>query len=176
MSPTSIILDIETLSRRQNAVITEIGAIAFNRSDFIAFDEITILPGFFPQILAGRHLCNETIRFHSKLGTLPKAVSNEPIQVAHDQLAAFIAKHNPERLWIWGKDFDLPKLNTLFQDIGQEELPWEYWTPACARDHWKTAFPGIKHDKRPHSALGDCKATLHDLAKSLIALNCRAAA
>jgi hypothetical protein len=172
---TSLILDIETLSRRQHAIITEIGVLAFNRADFVAFDEILIRPGFYPQIEAGRHLCSETLQFHRKNKTLPMEVTDQDPAESIQLLAAFIRKHNPENIWIQGPDFDRPILESFHQDF-HAELPWDYWRTRDSRTVWNLAFPGIKHDKRPHSALGDCKATLQDLAKSLITLDRRQAA
>jgi hypothetical protein len=169
-STTSLVLDIETLSCRQNAVISEIGVIAFNRADFIAFDELTLFPGFFPQIEAGRHLCSETIQFHRRIGTLPRAVGDSPLADTAAALTTFITKHNPHQIWIQGTDFDIPKLDTFFRHCGLE-LPWKYYTVADSRTVWRIAFPGVRHDKRPHTSIGDCKATLADLAKSLIALD-----
>ena len=172
---TSLILDIETLSRRPNAVITEIGIIAFNRADFIAFDEVVLHPGLFPQIEAGRHIESETLQFHRKNKTLPLKISDEdPFTTIH-LLAQFIRKHNPQHIWIQGPDFDRPILESFFQQFGAD-LPWDYWRIRDSRTAWNLAFPGVKHSPRPHTALADCKATLHDLAQSLIALNRRPAA
>lgn len=167
---TSIILDIETLSRRPDALVLEVGLIAFNRADFVPFDCLELFPGFFPQIQSGRHLCAETIAFHTKQGTLPTQVGDQCPAVAMKALANFIASHKPHRVWIQGPDFDRPILENLCQQHGLA-LPWEYWRTADSRTAWNLAFPGVKHDKRPHRAIADCKATLHDLAKSLIALN-----
>lgn len=172
MSPTtatSVILDIETLSRRQNAVITDIGLIAFDRTSLEVTDQRIIFPGFFPQIEAGRHLCNETVQFHRLHGTLPKQVGDQAIQHAHAQLSEFILKHQPACIWIHGKDFDIPKLETLFTAIGQP-LPWKYHQVHCARDAWHLAFGNAKRQPRPHAALGDCEATHRDLILSLQAL------
>jgi hypothetical protein len=169
-SSTSIILDIETLSRRPHAIITEIGVIAFNRADFVIIDEIVIRPGFYPQIEAGRHLCNETLQFHRKNKTLPMEVSDQDPALSIRDLADFIRRHNPKQIWIQGPDFDRPILESFHQDNGAE-LPWDYWRVSDSRTTWNLAFPGVKHDKRPHSALGDCKATLRDLANSLLTLN-----
>ena len=172
---TSIILDIETLSRRPNAIITEIGLLALNRADFIAFDETCVRPGFYPQIEAGRHLCNETLQFHRKNKTLPMQVTDQDPKITLRLIADFVRQHNPQHIWIQGPDFDRPILESFHQQFGAE-LPWDYWRIRDSRTVWNLAFPGVKHAPRPHSALGDCRATLQDLAKSLIALDRRQAA
>ena len=172
---TSIILDIETLSRRPDAIITEISLIAFIREDFTQYGGQCIRPGFYPQIEAGRHLCADTLRFHRKNKTLPMQVTDEDPKTSIRLLADFVRQHNPVHIWIQGPDFDRPILESFHQQFGAA-LPWDYWRIRDARTAWNLAFPGVKHAPRPHSALGDCTATLHDLAKSLIALNRTAAA
>lgn len=175
MPTTSIILDLETASRRPDALITEIGAIAFNRSDFVETSCLLLHPGFFEQIQLGRHICPETIEFHKKHKTLPTQVGDMPVKDCVHFLSRFIREHAPERVWIQGPDFDRPIIESLCRSIG-EDLPWDYWRTADSRTVWNLAFPGIKHDPRPHHAVPDCRATLNDLARSLIQLNCRDAA
>jgi len=170
MTTTSLILDIETLSLRPNAIITEIGVIAFNRADFAPIDQIVIRPGFYPQIESGRHLCNDTVQFHRRNKTLPMEVTDEDPTVSIALLLAFVRKHHPQNIWIQGPDFDAPILQSFHQQ-NSAELPWKYWQVQDSRTAWKLAFPGIKHDPRPHSAIGDCEATLRDLAKSLVTLD-----
>ena len=91
------------------------------------------------------------------------------------ELQAFIAHHKPSHVWIQGPDFDRPILEDLCRQLGVD-MPWKYYLTADSRTAWNLAFPGQKHDPRPHHALPDCKATLADLARSLIALGSRHAA
>ncbi len=175
MSPTSIILDIETLSRRPNALITEIGAIAFNRADFVETSCLLLQPGFFEQLQLGRHICPETIQFHKQKKTLPSQLGDMPVKDAVHFLSRFIREHKPERVWIQGPDFDRPIIESFCREVG-EDLPWDYWRTADSRTAWNLAFPGIKHDPRPHHSVPDCRATLKDLARSLIELNRRESA
>jgi hypothetical protein len=171
----SIILDIETLSRRPDALVTEIGAIAFNRSDFVETSCLLLHPDFFGQLAIGRHVCPETIAFHRDNKTLPSPVGDMPLKDTVHHLRTFIRNHRPERVWIQGQDFDRPIIESLCRSVG-EDLPWEYYRTADSRTAWNLAFPGQKHDKRPHHAVPDCRATLKDLARSLIHLNRRESA
>lgn len=172
---TSIILDIETLSRRPDALVTEIAAIAFNRSDFVPIDHIELFPGFFPQILTGRHICPETVIFHQEQGTLITRLSDQAPANTLDSLADFIRRHTPQHIWIQGPDFDRPIIEHLAIQ-NRRTLPWDYWRVRDSRTAWNLAFPGIKQDKRPHRSLLDCRATLNDLARSLITLDRRESA
>lgn len=162
----SIILDIETLSRQPNAVITEIGLIAFDRSSFEIVSELAIKPSILEQIALGRHSCPDTIAFHRNNGTLPDFNSETSVEYTVSRLGEFIHHHSPRHIWIQGPDFDRPIIENLCQQA-HRSLPWDYWRTRDSRTTWDIAFPGVKHPKRPHSALGDCRATLDCLLQSL---------
>ena len=169
MNPLSIIIDIETLSLRPNALITEIGVIAFDSSSFKESTSLYLTPSFFEQIKLGRHICPKTIEFHEKQDTLPSKLPNTQIKEALFHLRKFIQNHNPHHIWIQGPDFDRPIIENLCEQVG-EPLPWEFWKTRDSRTIWDIAFPGVKHAPRPHTALADCRATLTDLQKSLSSL------
>jgi hypothetical protein len=175
MSSTSLVLDIETLSRQPDAVVISIGVLAFHRNSFEPFDEIEILPGIYDQIAAGRHICPQTIAFHKRHNTLPPFSGTTTPEQAVAQLTEFIASHHPQHVWIQGPDFDRPILQNLCAQV-QRELPWEYWRTRDARTVWDLAFPGVKHESRPHRALDDCRATLNDLNRALTQLKAIASA
>jgi hypothetical protein len=172
---TSLILDIETLSRHPNAIVTEIAAIAIKaasssdltESGAVEFDSILIQPCIATQLGDGRHFEAETLAFHDKNHTLPESFTGTSPLVSCMTLGMFISKHQPRTVWIWGKDFDRPILENLYQQH-RLPLPWQYWQTACARDAWKIAFGDEnKPPKRNHKAIDDCRATLRDLATAL---------
>lgn len=167
---TSIILDLETLSRQPNALITEIGVLAFDRRDFSVIETLLITPDIFSQLQDGRHACPQTIAWHRSQNTLPTTNGTGTILADLTTLHQFFTEHAPQRIWIQGPDFDRPILENLCQSH-HLPLPWDYWRTADSRTTWNLAFPGTKHPKRPHSALGDCHATLRDLHASLTILN-----
>lgn len=170
MSPTSVILDIETLSTHPNAIITEIGVVAFNRSDFTITGQLTLTPSLFHQLAAGRKASRSTILFHSQQGTLPTEIFPQHPKRDCSNLREFFTRHTPHRIWIQGPDFDRPILENFLRQFG-EKLPWEFWRTRDTRTLWDTAFPDKKHDPRPHHALPDCLATLADLLNSLTSLH-----
>ncbi len=169
-SSTSIIIDCETLGKEPASVITEIGAIAFDRHTFVETDSILLKPALFQQLALGRTYTADTLEFHARNGTLPKDLSDSTdCTHAVTLLSAFFLKHNPERIWIQGTCFDRPLIEHFCAAVKQP-MPWQYWQTTDARSMWHAAFPGIKHAKRPHTALGDCRATLSDLVNSLFHL------
>lgn len=171
---SSLILDIETLSRRPDAIVTEIAAIAVKpasealiQSGATEIDSLLIHPCIASQLAAGRHFEADTIAFHDKNGSIPESFTGTSPHIACMTLGMFISKHKPRSVWIWGKDFDRPILENLFTQQ-RLPLPWEYWRTICARDAWKLAFGDEKKPaKRNHEALDDCRATLKDLATAL---------
>ena len=169
---TSLIIDIETLSRQPNAIITEIGAILVARTDagLVEYDSLLVQPCIATQLAAGRHFEPETIAFHRANRTLPASFTGAPLLDSAIALSSFVQKHKPRTIWIWGKDFDRPILES-FASSQSLPLAWEYWRTACARDAWKLAFGEAKPAKRPHQALEDCRATARDLHSALIHLN-----
>ena len=167
-----MVLDIETLSTRTNAVITEIGAIAFDRFDFKEIDQIQLNPSIFPQIKDARHISPDTIDFHSHNKSLPATTGDISPEEALTSLVRFIGQHDPHHVWIQGPDFDRPILDSFLEAyLPSMESLWPFWRTRDARTIWDAAFPGVKHESRPHFALGDCRATLADLAAALKALN-----
>jgi len=166
MNPLSIILDIETLSLRPNALVTEIGVVVFDSITFKESACLFIAPSFFDQIKLGRHICPRTIEFHEQNSTLPNQLGDMPIRDAVNHLCKFIRSHNPHHIWIQGPDFDRPIIEDLCQQVG-ETLPWRFSRTRDARTVWAIAFPGVKHAPRPHTATEACRATLADLSKAL---------
>jgi len=166
---TSFILDCETLDTRPGSVITEIGVIAVHRPDFVILDEILLIPDLFYQIDSGRSIDRDTVAFHRKQGTLPASTRGLTPIACCVALQNFFKSHSPKRVWIQGTCFDRPLLEDFFASQCQP-LPWHFGTSRDARTLWELAFPGTKHDKRPHSAIPDCKATLADIHSSLKAL------
>lgn len=170
---TSIILDIETLSRKPHAIITEIAAIAVTLHDGepTEVSSIGIDLCIASQLAARRHYEPETIQFHQQHNTLPANFQAQlPLKAAHD-LTQFFDDYPPRTVWIWGKDFDRPILESFYQSLNLP-LPWKYWQTACARDAYKLAFGhDAKPPKRTHSAIADCRDTLRDLTAALTNLN-----
>lgn len=170
MIETSLILDTETLdTNRRTAAIFEIGIVAFDRSTFQPVDDLEIHPDLATQLLAGRTMSADTVAFHRSRGTFPKSFAGESPAATLVAIEAFVRRHRPKRIWIQGTDFDAPLLEG-FAELAGIALPWEYYHVRDARTVWDTAFPGVKHDKRPHRALADARATLTDLFKALDAL------
>lgn len=170
---TSLILDIETLSRRPDAIVSEIAALAIQpvsrslvKEGAVETDSLVLHLSIASQLVS-RHFEEETLAFHAKNRSMPESFTGTEPLTACMTLGMFIAKHQPRTVWIWGKDFDRPVLESLYAQHNLP-LPWQYWQTACARDVWKLAFGDEnKPPKRNHKAIDDCRATLRDLTTAL---------
>ena len=166
---TSLILAIEPLSRKPNAIVTEIAALSIAKSDsgYVENDSLLLHLNIAQQLADYRDFEAETLQFHAKNRSLPLAFTGTEPLTACMTLGMFIEKHQPRTVWIWGKDFDRPILEDLFAQH-RLPLPWEYWRTACARDAWKLAY-GDEHKpaKRNHKAIDDCRDTARDLYAAL---------
>lgn len=161
----SIIIDCETLDNTPRSIITEIGAVIFQRSDFQIVETLDTRLDIYDQ-LATRGVSKETIEWHRKKGTLPEKATGLLPFIAAAKLQDLIQRHNPVRVWIQGTCFERPLIQDFFEDLGQP-LPWHFTKSADARSIWDTAFPGQRHPSRPHHALADALATLPDIISSL---------
>jgi hypothetical protein len=173
MSTTSLILDFESLDTDPHAVITEFACIAVNRADFTHFDLIHRRISVLPQLADGRTFTADTIRWHEKKGTLDAASSGKsPLKETILELVDFIAKHNPHRIWAWGKDFERPLFENACKQFLTQLPPYQYRKFACGRDKWQDAFGmDFKEPARTHSAKQDCLDELRDIHAALTKLN-----
>jgi hypothetical protein len=173
---SSIILDIETLDTTPTSIILSIGMIAFCRGSFNCLAELEITPDFFEQLAAGRTYSADTIAFHRSKGTLPQIKGDQPSMLESVcLLREFFYQWPPAHVWIQGPDFDRPILESFMASAippkpGTSALPWDFWKTKDSRTTWDNAFPGLKHSKRPHLALEDCRHTLMDLKTAFEAL------
>jgi hypothetical protein len=173
---SSIILDIETLDTSSTSIILSIGMMAFLRDGFNCLHELEITPDFFEQLAAGRTYSADTIAFHRSKGTLPQIHGGQPSMLdSACMIRDFFYTYEPAHVWIQGPDFDRPILESFIASVippkpGTSALPWKFWKTKDARTTWDNAFPGVKHPKRPHLALEDCRHTLMDLKAAFEAL------
>jgi len=158
---SDIVLDIETLSTRPDAVVLTIGAIKF--SPFA--DDIDATNGFYTridvdeQIGMGRHISEDTIQWWGKL---PAEVREDAMgEHNRDSVEKALAGLNKflvgsENIWVQGPVFDIATLENLYRQMLMPP-PWHFWNIRDSR----TLF-GVHGDPRErnkaglHNALEDC--------------------
>lgn len=129
---TDIMIDVETLSTRPDAVVLSIGARKFTLDEANGFpvfgDPFLVIPSITEQIALGRHVDMETVAWWQQQSSEAKAhwrdASDSCISESIGNINNFFWDVDPVNLvWAHGTDFDIPILKSLF---GIVKLPWKY--------------------------------------------------
>lgn len=154
-----IVLDIETLSTRPDAVILTIGAVKFSPFE----DHIDADNGFHvrinvdEQIVLGRHVSEDTLAWW---GTQPQEVREDAMGDDRLSITESLAKLNKflvgsNEIWVQGPVFDIATLENLYRQVNSPP-PWHYWNIRDSRTLFGVhGDPRVKSTKA-HNALEDC--------------------
>lgn len=167
----NIIIDIETLGRRNDAAITQVGVAIADKN----FDTInTYLIQVEPQAW---HTCNRTFTGETLLWWIIQ--KNIPIseKVTHKvynykdlikQLSYIFQKYNTDDSVVWTKGtMDLFCIKDLYEFFNME-TPWKFWQPRDIRTakefikDWKTI------ESSNHNALDDAIIQLKELKINIV--------
>jgi hypothetical protein len=155
-----IMLDLETLSTRPNAVILTLGAVKFN--PYTMEDPgpgLYIRPDVDEQIARGRHVQDETVDWWMRQAedVREEALGTEgrlPVEEMYRQLNRFLVGAN--NIWCQGPVFDIAILEDLYRQYGWP-TPWQFWQIADSRTLFKVhGDPRVKGKVGLHNALEDC--------------------
>lgn len=167
-----IIIDIETLGRRNNAAITQVGIIPTDKN-FNALDQylIQIDPNVWNT--CDRTFTGETLLWWMKQTNTP--VSKFPTQIANsykdlvEKINYIFRIYNTEDSIIWTKgSMDLFCLKDLYEYFNMD-IPWKFWQPRDIRTakeiikDWK-----ICKNANLHNALEDAFIESKELQINLI--------
>ena len=132
---TDVMLDIETVSTKKNALILSIGAVLFNRATGeIGHKREWVLENAF---VGGYHICPRTQKWWSEQGQEAKdRLFNNPnkveTKVALQELTALIIENTTgtgygrARIWGNGPTFDLTIIDNAYHVEGLSGQPWNY--------------------------------------------------
>lgn len=163
-------IDIETLSKKNNAVVLSLGLVIFDPQDYSELgsgDPAFIASHYWelkvvPQVMKGRHICPETVRWWDDQ---PIAAPDGffPIEKCLAELADVFEAHKIENVWFRGPQFDEVKLQSLGEDFGIE-MPWKYNAVRCCRTLCKLAKRDRSADTfKLHHAGEDCRSQALDV-------------
>ena len=170
----NIMLDIETLGRRSDAAITQIGVAVFDimSGRVIQCAELKIKESEW----AANHrtFSGETVQWwmfqeeHAKLNLCGGRLTQKE---ALNSLSDIINQYQHENFRIWTKgSLDLNCLQSLYDDL-ELETPWKFWQPRDMRT-LGDFVPMIKvNPTHPHSALEDAKSQVKQLWSGIRHLN-----
>ena len=128
---TDLMIDLETLSTKPNAVILSLGAVKFNPySDFIDMEHgLDIKVDVDSQITLGRDVQEDTLTWWEKQ---PKEVQEAAFGASNrTNLDDFVKALNKisvgvTNIWCQGPVFDIVILENLYKQLGTP-VPWNYW-------------------------------------------------
>lgn len=197
-------LDIETLSLSLNAVVYEIGIVCTNflpvpgvkwgtqhlealtamadesKGDLV-FGYIKIRLSIIEQVLSGREIDTETVKFHDKvfdrrgLTALSEFTKHEQSALTTEQarvaLRRLVAWHQPEEVWFNHTSFDVPRITSVLYNGVANSVPWNYraeYDVFTAKQEYRNGlndgdrdYTKFKSDNDHHDSIGDC---LYNLA------------
>ena len=169
-----VMLDIETLSTRPDALVLSIGAMLFSCDavDGPVFGpSFFVVPSLLEQVMIGRHVDQKTQEFWQKQ---PREASdhwagpNVVSQMVREALLGLteFVKDRP-RVWANGIVFDIGILESLYRSQLMEP-PWKYNAPRDARTFYDTnesmrpKLP-VEADLIPHHPIADCRLQINRL-------------
>jgi hypothetical protein len=175
-----VMIDIETLSTRPNAVIVSIGAIKFSRVGVTP--ELDEMDSFYTRVsresceLLGMHVDPNTLEWWKKQDAdiryeaLENPVDRLTIKDALSSLSKWFGRS--QFIWGHGDDFDCVVLNEAFT-ICNMKVPWQFWNTRDTRTLFDIA--GIRNSDLPandkHHPIHDCYRQFIGVKKALSKLN-----
>lgn len=166
-----IVIDIETLGRRNDAAITQIGIVTADEN-FDVLDRYLIQTE--PKVwnTCERTFTGETLLWWIQQKNSPE--SNKPTHIVHsykylvDKLYQIFNRYNTENTIVWTKGaMDLFCIKDICEYLNME-APWKFWQPRDIRTakefikEWKT------FENNNHNALDDALNQLRELKANLI--------
>lgn len=174
-----IMIDIETLGTRHNAVILSVGAVKFDSQKIYKDDGFYSNLNWQLQLDNGGTVTEDTIRFWMKQpSTIRETVFNKKGVPPAEMVAKFNSwfssqVKDPKKCCVWaaGPQFDLSLLKDLYRRFFFKEL-WSFWAERCVRT--AGMVPHVKETKRPrgmteHHAFHDAVYQAMQVRKFLIA-------
>lgn len=168
-----IMVDLETLGRGDDAVVTTIGYAIFNKDGIYDANEVVLSTPL--QMSLGCTHDDDTLTWWTEQKAEARQQMSPSLTMnnkAHRDAVLYIygriRRANNARVWGNGPTFDLIKLRHQFKIMGLKILPWEFWNERCFRTAL-TLAPQVKR-VRPtlaHSAKADAIAQ----AETLIAIH-----
>lgn len=125
---SDVMIDLETISTKNNAVILTLGAIKFDVFSENIFDGLYIKPNIEEQSELGRHIDDETIKWWSgQNNDVKEEAFGDDGRLSVDEFLNQLTKFcwNQHRIWAKGPMFDIEILEGLYQ-TKQKHIPWNF--------------------------------------------------
>lgn len=163
-----IMIDIETLGRRNDAAIREVGLVAF-KEDGTIIDSVQLTVSHEAWNAHYRTFSGETIQWLLSQHTINIEANCQSYEVLTESIDKFFIEYNGKETRVWSKGhMDLEVIKDLYEELGKP-LPWEYWQPRDLRTILDLV-PLIKKpvpNAQPHRAVGDAIYQVNQLCIAL---------
>lgn len=156
-----VMLDLETLSTRPNAVILTIGAVKFDPFS----GEVNTDKGLYyrisvdEQIAIDRHVMESTVEWWGKQAEeVREEALGEGDRVSLEEFTAGLNRFlvGVENIWAQGPVFDIAILENLYAQLSKP-TPWQFWQIRDSRTLFQVhGDPRDKERAGAHNALIDC--------------------
>lgn len=169
-----VMIDIETMSIKPNALILTIGAIKFNREDEVV--NLEDMDTFYRRIQYNEennnnfHICPDTQKWwdNQHYDAQYEAFHHperKPLENCLKELLEWFG--NSQYVWANGSVFDIPILEHSFRVCGIE-IPWKFWNIRDVRTIMDVGNikKGDINKKGQHMALYDCFWQIKAVQKS----------
>lgn len=168
-----VMLDLETLSTRNHAVILVIAAVKFNR--YAPSNPLEEMPQFYRRIdinscrEVGMHTDEQTLKWWREQ---PKEIYNEafgssriPLKQALEEFSQWFK--GSDLIWSQGATFDIPILSEAYVRCGMA-TPWKFWNARDTRTIYDLGNVKSKDlpQENAHHALYDCWRQVWGVKKS----------
>jgi hypothetical protein len=128
-----VMIDIESLSLKPNALVLSIGVVPFSVADSAVYEGRYFQLNIREQQVLGRHVDVDTIAWWiNQAETNPKAAEvfrtkGSSLVPAMYEFGQYVAQetHEGGRIWALGPQFDIVVLESLLEDCGVSK-PWDY--------------------------------------------------
>ena len=155
-----LMLDLETLSTRPDAVILTFGAVKFDPYTRVIDNQgLYLRVDVDEQILLDRHVDDATIEWW---GNQVPEVRDEALgdenRVSLDNFTQQLNRYlvGVKSIWAQGPVFDIVILENLYRQI-KKPAPWYYWQIRDSRTLFGVhGDPRVKGREGHHNALSDC--------------------
>jgi hypothetical protein len=174
-----VMVDIETLSTRPNAVIVSIGAIKFDRKG--PLEKLEEMDSFYTKVsresceVLGMNVDPSTVEWWNRqddairFEALENPEGRLPIKDALKNLATWIG--TSQYIWGHGDDFDCVILGEAY-NICNIKVPWKFWNTRDTRTLFDLA--GIRNADLPkndkHHPIHDCFRQVSGVSMSMVKL------
>ena len=153
----NIMIDLETLGTKPNAVILSIGAVYFDIHGLGEQFYVNIEPR--TCLAAGLTVDEATKAWWEKQDQAAKdalTVDRRPLQVALEMFRNFVKNKRDTKIWGNGASFDNVILREAYKATGITP-PWAWWNDRCFRTMHKESVgvERIDNNELKHNALAD---------------------